>query len=310
MSYDYPQYNHGGIMSVSVAQHTAGAMSREGNRGRGYDYDSASNSADGIGKCTNYRAQWSTPIASDGVDTVFITGWNEWMALKLSDTGEREVRFTDAFDYEFSRDIEPSLREDGDAYYLETVRQCHRFSSDCSGVSAIGKGVLTVNSDVEKMFAENKAMRYPDLRGDTAPRDCAGAVDTLRYTYAGGGNDITFVNVSNDTDNLYIAVECAEDILPRQNDKWLNIIFRTGGKEYVLNRMERGVLCGNGIETNCENEVCGNRFWVKIPLSCFVNSGDKCALRVTDGVGEGILSEYAQGDSAPLGNLFFEYKFA
>ena len=121
MSYDYPQYDHNGVMSVSVAQHTAGAMSRTGNRGRGYDYASGENLASGIANCANYRSQWKTAQETDRVELVFLTGWNEWMALKLPDTGEHEVRFTDTFNYEFSRDIEPSDREDGDIYYLETV---------------------------------------------------------------------------------------------------------------------------------------------------------------------------------------------
>ena len=101
ISYDYPQYNHNGIMSVSVAQHTAGAMSRTGNQGRGYDYISGQNNSSLIATCSNYRAQWDTAIQTEDVEWVFLTGWNEWMALKLSDSGEHEVRYTDAFNYEF-----------------------------------------------------------------------------------------------------------------------------------------------------------------------------------------------------------------
>lgn len=310
MSYDYPQYNHNGIMSVSVAQHTAGAMSRSGNRGRGYDYESGQNEESGIAVCSNYRGQWKTALQTEEVEWVFLTGWNEWMALKLPDSGEHEVCYTDAFNYEFSRDIEPSLREDGDVYYLETVQRNQMFLTECAGVSALSRYALAIDSDIEKLYSKNQTMIYMDLKGDTAPRDFAGAVESLHYTDDSGRNDIVSVSVSNDDKNLYVLIECADEITPYSEECWLNILLRTGGAEYVLNEQGQGVLQGSTSRVVCENVLQGNRFWVKIPFACMPERGESCALRVTDNIGEGVLSIYAQGDSAPLGNLFYEYKFA
>lgn len=153
-------------------------------------------------------------------------------------------------------------------------------------------------------------MIYTDLKGDTAPRDFAGAVESLHYTDDSGRNDIVSVSVSNDDKNLYILIECADEITPYSEECWLNILLRTGGAEYVLNEQGQGVLQGSTSRVVCENVLQGNRFWVKIPFACMPERGESCALQVTDNVGEGVLSIYAQGDSAPLGNLFYEYKFA
>lgn len=309
ISYDYPQYNHNGIMSVSVAQHTAGAMSRTGNQGRGYDYISGQNNPSLIATCSNYRAQWDTAIQTEDVELVFLTGWNEWMALKLSDSGEHEVRYTDAFNYEFSRDIEPSLREDGDAYYLETVKRNQMFQTECTGVSALSRYAMTIDSNIDELYKNNKAMVYTDLRGDTALRDFAGAVESLHYTNNSGRNDIVSVGVSNDGKNMYILIECAEEITPYTDDCWLNILLRTGNSEYTINKQGPGVLSSETESVICENVLQGNRFWIKIPFANLKDKGKTCALRVMDHVEEGVLGIYSQGDSAPLGNLFYEYKF-
>ncbi len=310
MSYDYPQYCHDGIMSVSVAQHTAGAMSREGNRGRGYDYVTGKNDTSLIDVCSNYKAQWAAALESDETDEVFITGWNEWMALKLAAADGSEVYFTDAFDYEFSRDIEPSKRENGDAYYLETVKNVKRFTSDCEGVCALERAEISIDCDVNKLFAENKAAVFPDLRGDAAPRDFAGAVPELHYADDSGRNDIVSVSVANDEHNLYILVECAQNVTEYYGSDWLNVKIVTGDKTYCINRNGQGVISCGAYENRCEYEVCDNRFWVKVSLEYLSGRDGKCALRVTDNIGEDALGVYAHGDSAPLGNLFYEYKFA
>ena len=105
-------------------------------------------------------------------------------------------------------------------------------------------------------------------------------------------------------------IECADEITPYSEDGWLNILLRTGEGEYVVNAKGQGVLDTGTATSVCENRLQGNRFWVKIPFANLQGMGKTVALRVTDHVGDGILDVYVQGDSAPLGNLFYEYKIA
>lgn len=140
-------------------------------------------------------------------------------------------------------------------------------------------------------------------------RDFAGAVESLHYTNNSGRNDIVSVGVSNDGKNMYILIECAEEITPYTDDCWLNILLRTENSEYTINKQGLGVLSSETESVICENVLQGNRFWIKIPFANLKDKGKTCALRVMDHVGEGVLGIYSQGDSAPLGNLFYEYKF-
>ena len=309
MSYDYPQFDHSGVMSVSAAQQTAGAMSRSGSRGRGYDYAAGANTEEGIAACSNYRAQWATALADEDVRTVFLTGWNEWMALKLPD-GDSAC-FIDQFDYGFSRDLEPSLREDGDAYYRQTVASVQAFKGTGAGVAPLKKHELGLEDDLAQLFAENRAARYADPAGDTAPRSHAGAAGGLVYTEDTGRNDIVCVNVANDRDSLYILVECAEEITAPADSRWLNIELLCGGETYTLNRAGTGVLSGGGQDRRCETQLRGNRFWVRVPREWLGEGEDRCCIRVRDNVDpDALLASYRQGDSAPLGDLYYSYRFA
>ena len=62
----------------------------------------------------------------DEVSTVTVTGFNEWIAIKLILDGR--VGFVDTADEEFSRDIEPP-KGDGyqDAFYLQLCDNIRRF---------------------------------------------------------------------------------------------------------------------------------------------------------------------------------------
>lgn len=122
-------------------------------------------------------------------------------------------------------------------------------------------------------------------------------------------NQHIMLHYGNDGKNMYILIECAEEITPYTDDCWLNILLRTGNSEYTINKQGLGVLSSETESVICENVLQGNRFWIKIPFANLKDKGKTCALRVMDHVGEGVLGIYSQGDSAPLGNLFYEYKF-
>lgn len=85
MCWQYPQLNHEGIMSVSVAQHTVSRMSlQELNWGRGFDQFENVNNSERVLEGLNFEQQWDSVFATydddeqEDVHTVFVTGWNEW----------------------------------------------------------------------------------------------------------------------------------------------------------------------------------------------------------------------------------------
>lgn len=62
MSWQYPQKNFNGMMSVSLAQHPDAKMSNGPltNNGRGFDYKKMRNYTSNSDKGTNYQGQWET----------------------------------------------------------------------------------------------------------------------------------------------------------------------------------------------------------------------------------------------------------
>ena len=103
MEFTYPQPVHetSRMISVSVAQHTSSKMSNQsvGNRGRSYNYSTVTNEDDRVNEGLNYQAQWNTALeAADETDIVFVTGWNEWQAIKFNDS-QGNVYFVDTVTY-------------------------------------------------------------------------------------------------------------------------------------------------------------------------------------------------------------------
>jgi hypothetical protein len=71
----------------------------------------------GVGKKNGetFKTQFSTVFANPGVDTVLISSWNEWMGQKFVIDGR--ITYTDSFDEDKNRDIEPQEWWKGSFYY-------------------------------------------------------------------------------------------------------------------------------------------------------------------------------------------------
>lgn len=114
----YPQHifkNSAGVaeqMTVGVGQNAVGnrlgSMSEIGSRGRSFHNNTFPSDKTLIPYGLNIQEQWERVLQIDP-QFVFITGWNEWIAMRLSEFASIKlpVMFVDEFDWEHSRDIEP-----------------------------------------------------------------------------------------------------------------------------------------------------------------------------------------------------------
>ena len=333
MSFDYPQYNHNGDMSVSVAQHVTGIMSDvNGSRGRGYDAVSGKNTAEGVDKGANLRGQWQTVFDSLKTDKpvkrVFVTGYNEWIALKFPLNGtESSVHFVDLFNKGFSRDIEPMKGGYGDNYYLLSMAMSRRYRYEKGMRYKIPKIEIDFSGDDAQW---DEVRRYMDFKGDTFERNFAGAHRSVHYSDQSNRNDIVSTQVAHDSQNLYIRVTTAEDITKHEAGdlNWMNVWIGSGENEkfgdfnYVINRTPGGSnktsveRCRGGYSWEKTGEadcvISGNTMKIKIPLSMIeVNAEQPCVrVKVSDNVlhlDEDIMNFYLYGDSAPLGRLSYAY---
>ena len=264
-----------------------------------------------------------------GVDPrlIFITGWNEGFAGR-SNTFSVPNGIADEFTDEYSRDIEPSKGELKDNYYYQLVNYVRRYK----GVRPIPAPTAAKTVDLGGSVSqwEDVGPYYAAYIGNTGDRDSDG-YGSVHYSETSGRNDIAGAKVSRDADNLYVLIECAEDVTS-PDALWMNLYLDTDLSaqgwetfDYVVNRAAPGVVerfTGNGYETEKVGEVTytvsGKYLQIRIPKAMLGLSGWDFTVNfaVTDNVHDAddtsvfsgdIMDFYVSGDAAPGGRFKFSY---
>ena len=328
IDFELPPRNIDGCTSVSVSQHTAHPFSLSvdcdadetayhSNRGRGFDPASGKNRRTGIRRGDNLQAQWETAL-SNGSDTAFVTGWNEWIAQKLYNYlhAEGKFSFVDTVNEEFSRDLE---MEDGslkDSAFLQNFI-CARRYREGNPVHYRGLQGSVKLAGGRKEF-RNKGRIFYDFQG-TQARDFEDATGKSRYRQPKPPNDILTCTVVNDKEFLWFGIETAEKIVETDGQtlniliampnapcgKYAFCITRKSGESMLVRRQgrNRNVVC------KLNNVLEENFYGVEIPLSALELEGDFCFdFKLTDHIGrENWGSFYRCGEVVPLGRLNFRY---
>ena len=314
MSWDNPQRLHNGVISVSVSQHSVETVTFSDTttcRGRGWDAKTHKEIKEDFRNGRNFRNQWQTVFDNiDKIDNVFVTGWNEWIALKLLN-GKKEAIFVDLFNEEFSRDAEMMRGGYGDNFYMLLAENVRRYKGDC-GVAA------------------QKGKVFRDFEGDALVRDFKNFDGSGRYIDSSARNDIVEITVSESAAAGTFEVRTASDVVPyAQGDlNWMNILVKTDDSsdkafeyDYVINRYPtvNGVttverICSDGrkvLSGKATYSVSGDILRVTVPFGALgLESGDvHFGFKVADNVADpdDIMEYYVSGDSAPIGRLSFDY---
>ena len=329
IEFSYPQYNHNGIVNVSVAQHTTVRMSNQGdgNWGRGWNHETMEND-ESLGRSgINYATQWKTVLNNkDEVEIVHITGWNEWIAIKMQDPHLNKSFFVDTFNENYSRDLEPMKGGYGDNFYLQTMDNIRKFKYTESAHYDYQK--ITPESISSKIWDD--AATFLDFVSDCKDRDSEGYYKNY-YSDATGRNDIAKVQVAHDSENLYIRITCAEDITAHDgsDENWMNVYIGTQGKDYkygdyqyIINRKPQGnktsveqfvSMTEFRSKKEAELSIDGKMMMLTVPLSALGLSQDSChiMLKVADNVvrTEDFSNFYTMGDSAPFGRISYTYGY-
>lgn len=337
---------HGGMISVSTAQHTSGAFSdslweangKDVNRGRGWSRADNTNNADRTAYGTNFEEEWDYAMSLSGTNNVFVTGWNEWVAQKQpkGSNGRSTCYFVDQFNDEFSRDCDLVAGELGDNYYLQLMRKVREFKETAG--DAFSDPVRRTIKLGAGQTQWTGTVGYMDFTGDTADRNyhssnygISGNVPNTVYTNTTGRNDIAVTRVTYDNEYLYFNVECAEKITPYvSGDKtWMNIFIEVDGAkgsawenyQYVLNRtvsdkysmLERlSKDGGSELLGVADLEVYDKYMTVRVrrELLGLTNEHFTINFKVADHVTNytDIMDYYVNGDSAPIGRLNYTFK--
>lgn len=338
MSWQYPQKNFNGMMSVSLAQHPDAKMSNGPltNNGRGFDYKKMRNYTSNSDKGTNYQGQWETVFENNAdsskkyVDQVLVTGFNEWMAIKLNDGNDSY--FVDTFSEEYSRDIEMMKGGYGDNFVVQTLINTRKYKYSEAKHYKYDLKTMPLDDFSAEAWKDVKS-EYKDPVGDALARDYRDAFSTTTYVDNSNRNDISSVRIAHDTANLYVRLETAEAVTAYNGtDKnWMNLLIQTenggensfAGFQYIVNRSPDGSgktsveksRGGFSWESagSAQYAVSGNVVLYSIPLASLGLTAQNCYIRIKacDNVTkpDDIMDYYVSGDSAPIGRFAYSYGY-
>ncbi|GGM63520.1 hypothetical protein GCM10010489_38840 [Microbacterium saperdae] len=337
---DHPQHEYldgsGAVeqMSVSVAQNALNgrlaAMSEPTAQGRSFHAETLPSSGSLVRHGLNFQEQWDRVHDSDP-EFVFVTGWNEWVAMRLDDwlVAEGDVIFVDQFDQEHSRDIEPMKGGHGDDYYYQLVSNIRRFK----GVRDLEAATTPTSIAIDGSFSDWAAVgpTFRDHSGETAHRSEPGWGSAGTYTNTTGRNEILLSKVARDATTISFYVETAQTLTPRTDPNWMLLAIGIDGStapewegfQFIVNRTfatdGRSVLEASlggwswSAVTPVDIAISGNQLELAVPRAALgLAAATSVDLRFkwidNPTVPGDMLDLLASGDTAPNGRFSYRYR--
>ena len=316
-------------ITVASAQHPVS------NIGRSF-HDGKQPSADSIQpeKGLFFEEQWKRALEVDP-EFVFITGWNEWVAMRFSDGSAKkmmgktiekgDVFFVDQFNEEFSRDIEPMKGGFKDNYYYQMVNNIRKFK----GTRRLEFDSNYHNITIDGNFKDWDLVKnsYYDHLGDVGNRNHPGWGRIEAYTNFTGRNDFVQSKVAETKEYLFFYTEIASEFANAEwpeglsllidanlihNNSWEGYEFRiTSQKDSntIIFQKNEGNWSWESVK-ELKWEIKKNKLEVAIPKRLLnIPDGKEIEFKWLDNVkvdGD-IMNFYDNGDVAP--NSRFKYKY-
>jgi len=336
----YSDTNSTEQMAVSIAQnawgtHAPAAFSEAISHGqpcygRSWHDGAKDLASDAANHGYNFAEQWQRALEVDP-SFVFITGWNEWVAARLSTFNgvSHPVMFVDVVNQEYSRDIEPMKGGHTDSYYYQMVDYVWRYK----GVSPPPQGVAYTSIAIDGEFADWSAVPsvYRDDVGDTMHRDHPGWGSEGQCVNTTGRNDFVELKVAVDSDDVYFYARTDDAITPCTDPDWMMLFINsdrdhsTGwqGYDFVVNRTIDGATA-TVLEHSAEGwdwqhagqvqyRVSGNELELALPRSSIGQAGPlEFEFKWADNMqAAGDVLEFSlSGDAAPNNRFNYLVRFA
>lgn len=323
-------------MTVGVAQNAVdgrlGALSNPRAHGRSFSKgrQPGPEGQDFTGK--NAQEQWARAQEADP-PFVFITGWNEWVAMRFGADapfhGAGPVTFVDQFDREYSRDIEPMQGGHTDAYYYQMVEHIRRYKGARPPEIAGPEKTIAVEGVADDWA--NVSPEFRDDRDDAPDRDHPGWGAAPRMVNRTGRNDFHTLKVARDATHVYFMAQTTHPITGRDAGHWMQLYLdldqnaATGwlGYDVAINRAAPGA-------TLATVERWRGGAWVPVAVAALAQRDHVLELAVyrsalglpNDGralrfdfkwmdncdAASDVLNLYRDGDTAPNGRFNYRYQ--
>ncbi|HMI03261.1 MAG TPA: hypothetical protein VK541_12300 [Pedobacter sp.] len=318
-------------ISVSIAEHPMSNIGRSFHDGREPE---VKRSGEGL----YFAEQWERALTVDP-EFVFITGWNEWVAMRFDDgaashfLGKKikkgETYFVDLYNEEYSRDGEPMKGGFNDNYYYQMVSNIRKFK---------GSPPAPVYTEINKVKIDGsfqdwtpvKAV-FSDDKGDTFHRKHAGWGKYKEYVNNTGRNDIVEAKVATDRGYISFYVRTASAITSWNSPDWMRLFIGINGADIPAwegfqfmtyqkpkNAGAAALLISSGgwswkPAMNIKYAVSGNEMELKLPRKTLGLTAKNFSIDFkwadnTPDDGD-VMHFLDKGDSAPNGRFKYRYIF-
>ena len=236
-------------VSVTVAQHATTKIGRSFHDGKQPEHDKYANCpTSGEGLC--FAEQWKGALKIDP-PLIFVTGWNEWAAMRFPSNGtdimlgktlpKGESFFVDEYTQEYSRDIEPMKGGHTDNYYYQLIANVRKYKGVRRPQPPSGPKNIKIDGNFEPW--DSVRPEYRDHIDDTEHRNSVGWGSAGMYVNNTGRNNFIRSKVTYDSKYVYFYIETKGNITKHTDRNWMLLFIdsdqnsKTGweGYDYLVN---------------------------------------------------------------------------
>lgn len=284
----------------------------------------------------NFQQQWDYALSVDP-EFIFVTGWNEWVAMRMETwAGDKTLTncIVDQFDTEYSRDCEPSRGEMKDYFYYQLCENIRRFKGVTKPEQLEVNRTIDITGKTSQWLGITEYSTYVNSTWVRSKENGSKGYGSKKYSSDTMRNDIITAKVAFDDKNVYFYADCANNITSYTDEGWMRLLIDTDGTgasanwegfEFIINRVSPSS------DTECTLErskggwnwetagtirysVRGNVIQIEVPrtLLGFSEGGATpafsfkwCDNNLTGEYEGDILSLYTDGEAAPNGRFTF-----
>jgi len=316
-------------ISVSIAEHPMSNIGRSFHDGKEPEVH---HSGEGL----YFNEQWKRALEVDP-EFVFVTGWNEWVAMRFDNgasshflgkkINKGETYFVDLYNAEYSRDAEPVRGDFNDNYYYQLVSNIRQFKGTRAAITYTNKNSIKTDGSFKDW--QNVDAIFRDDKGDTFHRKHPGWGKYTEYVNNTGRNDIIETRVAVDEQYVSFYVKTNETLTSWKSEDWMRLYIGISdskkpdweGFQYLVNQKPISATT-TSIQTNTggwkwksSGQVSyafkDNELEIKVPRKLLGLTGKQFSLNFkwTDNIpADGnVMNFLDKGDAAP--NARFTYNF-
>jgi hypothetical protein len=291
-------------ISVAIAEHPVSNIGRSFHNGK-----QPQKVQSGLG--LYFSEQWKRALEVDP-EFVFVTGWNEWVAMRFMDGKAKQMMgkdiklgddyFVDLYNEEYSRDAEPVKGKFHDNYYYQLVDNIRKYK----GARPLPNYRSSDNIKIDGEFSDwdKVEAKYKDDKGDTFHRKHPGWGRIKEYVNTTGRNDIIESKITSNDSMIFFYVKTAHELSPKAETNWMSLLIKTQSSS--INWEGYNFVINNGeISSKLQRYTKDNKWVVVEPITILHNKSEmelsipKSAIGI---IGNTFSIDFKWTDNIPVGD--------